>query len=422
MTSYRLNNLAITTGKRGAVRFTKTSVPTRCGKYAEVRTPDHEFQFNLNGEIKSVRGLHVHWPHPSERLKRTDGNDWVYYSVSAGPDIISWLGEYYLPCLPYPSNSILNFDPYSHPGVMGAFAAWSMLYGSMHEMRRNGAPSDIKDFLRLVSESDESALHARAETLRDIIGGRPTVLPPDARHVDYEVIPLMIADGCLYHCKFCSVQSDRRFRSRSRENILEQIRRLKEFYGRDLSNYNALFLGNHDALGAGEERIGMAVSEAFRSLGFEHSAGKRPFLFLFGSVDSLLKAENTLFEKLEQSPFYTYINIGLESCDAPTLASIHKPLKTSAIRNAFQKMLDLNNEYANIEVTANFLLGEALSPEHNQSVTELLQEAPAPHRRKGAVYLSPLLDRRKRDALLPTFYEIKRKSRLPTFIYLIQRL
>jgi radical SAM superfamily enzyme YgiQ (UPF0313 family) len=232
----------------------------------------------------------------------------------------------------------------------------------------------------------------------------------------------MIADGCLYHCKFCCVKSAQQFQARSKTNILEQIRQLKIFYGRNLENYNALFLGNHDALAAGEELICMAASESIKAFGFGTSTSKTPRLFMFGSVDSLLRSGNGLFEKLDCLPFYTYINIGFESVDAPTLAFIHKPLDTSKVRDAFQKMLKINSTYPNIEITANFLLGEQLSPDHYQSLSELLRNASVPPRGKGSVYLSPLKDSPKKRELLPKFFEIKKQSRLPSFIYLIQRL
>jgi hypothetical protein len=41
---------------------------------------------------------------------------------------------------------------------------------------------------------------------------------------------------------------------------------------------------------------------------------------------------------------------------------------------------------------------------------------------KGAIYLSPLNTSRNRAALLRRFVEIKNKSRLPAYLYLIQRL
>jgi hypothetical protein len=240
--------------------------------------------------------------------------------------------------------------------------------------------------------------------------------------VDYDVIPLKVADGCLYHCGFCCVKSRRRFQCRSKDNIERQIRRLKRFYGADLRNYNALFLGNHDALAAGSETICHAATNAYQALGFESAFIKSPALFLFGSVDSLLNAGNRLFEALDRLPFYTYINIGLESADRDTLALIDKPLKPSQIKYAFRKMLDINRQSLNIEVTANFLLGEHLPPSHHHALVDLIRSNLNRFYSKGAIYLSPLNTSQNRSELLRQFVEIKTKSRLPTYLYLIQRL
>jgi hypothetical protein len=425
MTFSHLNNFTISVEKQGPSNIIKASFPLRYGKYSEIKTSEYEFLFNLNGEIKFIRGLNVNWFHPAEQLKRTDGNDWVYYSVgdfSSGNGIISWLGEYYLPCLPYPSNSIWEVNYLSNPNIMNAFAAWSQLYANLYGARTNGLHSKAKDLISLILNNDDRVLYERSKKLSAIIGGRLSVLPPDTRHVDYEIIPLIIADGCLYHCSFCCVKSAQKFQERSRTDILEQIRQLKVYYGRNLENYNALFLGNHDALAAGDELICLAATEASKAFGFGQPRSKTPFLFLFGSVDSLLKSKNALFEKLKRLPFYTYINIGFESIDAPTLEFIHKPVDASRVRETFQKMLEINATYANIEITGNFLMGEQLSPEHYQSLAELLRDAPVPSRGKGAIYLSPLKDSPKKRELLPQFFEIKNQSQMPTYIYLIQRL
>lgn len=54
----------------------------RYGKCSIIKTLEYEFLFNLNGEVKFIRGLNLkNWPHSTEQLKRTDGNDWMYYSV-----------------------------------------------------------------------------------------------------------------------------------------------------------------------------------------------------------------------------------------------------------------------------------------------------------------------------------------------------
>jgi wyosine [tRNA(Phe)-imidazoG37] synthetase (radical SAM superfamily) len=143
---------------------------------------------------------------------------------------------------------------------------------------------------------------------------------------------------------------------------------------------------------------------------------------MFGSVNSLLKAENKLFEKLNRLPFYTYINVGLESIDKPTLEFIGKPLSEFKVREAFKRMLDINAAHKNIEITANFVIGKGLSTEHYESLKELLQTACIASRDKGAIYLSPLKDSPKKRELLPRVKDIKKGSRLPVYVYLIQRL
>ena len=289
-------------------------------------------------------------------------------------------------------------------------------------MRKDGLHSKAKDLIRLILNNDDRVLYERSRQLHSIIGGRVSVLPPDTRHVDYEIIPLIIADGCLYHCNFCCVKTTQPFKPRSKTEILEQIRQLKGLYGRNIENYNAFFLGNHDALAAGDELICMAVSEASEALGIGGPCTKMPMLFFFGSVDSLLKSENKLFERLNCMPFYTYINIGFESVDPKTLEFIGKPVPKSKVREAFKKMCEMNAAYTNIEITGNFLIGKTLSTEHYHSLVDLLGDAPDFSHDKGAIYLSPIKDSPGKRELLPQFFEIKNHSKLPIYIYLIQRL
>jgi len=420
--SYRLNDIAVTIDRQGAERFTKASYPVRYGRYCEIKTADYLFEYNLNGEIKTIRGLGPNWPHPAEWLKRTDANDWIFYSVGRYHRLFSYLGEYYLPCLSYPSNSLWQYDPFDDTAIRKALAARSRLAAILRAMLANGIPSKIKEFLSRILDHDAGRLHLRTKKLHQIIGGPVSVLPPDARHVDYEVIPLMVADGCLYHCDFCCVKSPRSFRRRSTADIRRQIRQLKTFYGPNIGNYNALFLGNHDALAAGWQSIGMAAEWAHRTFDFDHSHIKNPALFLFGSADSLLAAGEKLFEALNRIPFYTYVNIGLESAHAATLSLINKPLEPAKIKDAFHKILDINRRYLNIEITANFLLGDHLPSGHYVALIELIRSSLNRYYSKGGVYLSPLKTSRDRQSLLRRFTEIKTQSRLPAYLYLIQRL
>ena len=117
-----------------------------------------------------------------------------------------------------------------------------------------------------------------------------------------------------------------------------------------------------------------------------------------------------------------YINIGFESVDESTLKFIGKPVDAARVLQAFQKMLEVNAAFANIEITGNFIMGETLLPEHYQSLAKLLRNAPVGPNGKGAIYLSPLKDNPKKRELLPQFYEIKNQSQIPVYIYLIQRL
>ena len=387
MMNFTPGNLAISVDVQGPRQIAKASFPLRYGKYSEIKTSAYEFIFNLNGEIKFIRGLGVGWPHPAEQLKRTDGNDWVYYSVgddSSERGLIAWMGEYYLPCLPYPSNAVWEIDYFANSSIMNALGAWSQLYADLFTAQKAGRLSQYADFIGRILASEPGALHARALQLAQIGGERVTVLPPDTRHVDYEVVPLHIADGCLFHCDFCCVKSSKVFHRRPTHNIRQQIKRLKAFYGPNLENYNALFLANHDALAAGEETIATATTMAFEAFDWKDTDRPRPQLYLFGSVASLLKAPNTLFDMLARLPFYTYINIGLESvCDA-TLAAIGKPIRAPHARTAFQKMLDINHSYEQVEITANFLMGHQLSAEHYLQLSALLAGAEPAAPGKGA--------------------------------------
>ena len=122
MEAFRLGDLEITVDKKGARRFSKVSYPIRYGRFSEIKTPEYIFQFNLNGEIKFIRGRTRNWPHPAEWLKRTDANDWVYYSVGGYNGIFYLIGEYYLPCLPYPTNSIWQHNPFTNSEIQKALA------------------------------------------------------------------------------------------------------------------------------------------------------------------------------------------------------------------------------------------------------------------------------------------------------------
>ncbi len=426
MSSCCLGNMVVIINTRGAVGTAKGAYPARFGIYGEIRTREFVFHFNPTGEIRYIRGLSRAWPHPWEWLKRSWGNDWIYYSVGLDRGqgrVKDWVGEDYLPCLSYESNAIREVTPYTEPGVSTAFSAWSQVYANICCASLEGLPEEIQRFLGdVIRTNDDNALIAQARKLHGIIGGRVSVLPPDTRHSDYEVIPVNIADGCLYKCRFCTVKSRAKFAPKTKEEIAEQIDALKAFYGPNLQNLNAIFVGDHDALAAGGDLVAYAAEAAYAAFGFSRPQGGPPSLYLFGSCASFSKADEETFASLSALPYKVYINLGLESADDATLNQLGKPITSAMVKETLLKMVDINARYASIEVTANFLLGTTFSQDHHTAIMALLSSLPKEAGNKGCVYLSPLVETQRREEVLPMFHEIKKHSALPAYVYLIQRL
>lgn len=422
MESFVLNGLEITLNKKGSQEFSKVSYPVRYGIYSEIKTNEYLYQFNLNGEIKYIMGLGDNRPNNLEWLKRTISNNWVYYSTGGYEGVFDLIGEYYFPCLSYPSNAVFGGKPFKDKAVTAAIESCQQLLEKIQTLKSEPMPASFKKFLKKIIKNNGPALEIKAESLHSIIKSQISVLPPDTRHVDYEIIPVIIADGCLYNCGFCRVKSGQDFHARSKKNILEQLNRLRDFYGEDIKNYNAIFIGQHDALHAGWELIEFTAKNAYRLFEFKNSYLKNPALFLFGSIDSILGADDNLFYILNKLPFYTYINLGLESGDQETLDLLKKPVNTKSVKKAFNKMLWVNMTFENIEITANFVFGKNLYKKHYESFLELTNLNGKGFYSKGAVYLSPLNNSWTKQEAKEKFRYLKSKSRMETLVYLIQRL
>jgi hypothetical protein len=407
--------------KRGSDRFLKASYPVRAGIYTEVATDSSILHFNLNQEIIRARGTAGDWPHPQEWLQRTIGNDWVYYSTGGYTGVLETTGEYYLPNLPYITNNALGGSPLRNRAVAALIQSW---HPSLLALQAAGDRwgTDATAFLTAAAKNDPSHLARRAQDLFAITGGRPSVLPPDSRHVDYRVIPLTVCRGCLYKCSFCRVKNGTAVTPLSRRDIDEQLDRLADYFGNELVNYNSVFLGEHDALLAKPELLCHAVEQAHARLGLAESAIAGSNVFMFGSVGSLLAAPRELFAELDALPGRTFINIGLESADQATLDQLGKPLTAAAIRHAFMTLLEINDSFPSIEITANLVIDDKLGKNHYNSLVSLIRDDVDRRRDKGAIYLSSLRFDSPSRARLFTFYELKRHSRLPLFLYTIQRL
>ncbi|HXW67984.1 MAG TPA: radical SAM protein, partial [Dissulfurispiraceae bacterium] len=392
MKTLNIDNLHITIDKEGARAYSKVSYPLRYGRFAEISTPEHVFQFNLNGELKFVNGRGKSWPDPSEWLKRTMTDDWVYYSTGGYDGIYDCFGEYYLPCLSYQSNNINSWDPFQESAVISAIKAWERLHKKLTGLDPGHLPKRVKEFLDLVILNSPVELHKRSGKIHEILGDKIKVLPPDTRHVDYDVIPIIIADGCLHKCGFCRVKSNFNFKERSKENIKIQIKELRDFFGSDISNYNSIFLGQHDALYSSIDLIKCVALNAFDTFKINNSNLGCPNLFMFGSVDSIIKSPYSVCELINKLPFMTYINIGLESSDQHTLDKLRKGITTEAVEIAFTKIVDINKRYERIEITSNFVLGADLPDGHIKSFLRLIGKNFDHPFHKGTIYFSPLIN------------------------------
>lgn len=421
MAAYLIDGYEITLRKKGSNEYTKTSYSIRYGVYSEIKTPDFIYQFNLNDEIKHIQGRRSSWPSPVEWLKRTVGNEWVYYSAGGYAGVYDCMGEYYIPCFPYSSTSILNAKPFKNSVVLEAIESWPSVINDLLYKISDAQPSDIREHLLSIKKSNQQ-LQEKSNRFHSLIGGKITVLPPDTRHVDYDVIPLTIADGCLYNCGFCKVKYGKKFKERSREHIGRQISELKRIYNKDILNYNSVFLGQHDALNASPDTILYAAEKAYEVFEFQNSYMKTPHLSLFGSVKSVLGADNELYESLNGLPYKTFINIGLESADNSTLKLLKKPVRVKDVESTFERMLEVNQKYENIEITANFVVGKELPPTHIPSILALIRDKLKKPYPKGAVYLSPLTEYDNKREVRDLVHKIKHQGRLPVYFYLIQRL
>ena len=417
---YESGDVVIELDRQGEAVRRKVSYPVLAGRWHRLALPGYVLFYDLNGDIKYIRGRGRDWPHPSEWLKRTRGNTWVYYfSGRYTEDLFDWLGEYYLPCFRYPSNSLWQVDPFAESAVQQALAVWEEAPSLALERLGPDAPGRIRDFLRAAQQRGEAALEETAQELWRVLGDRVRVLPPDTRHVDYEVLPLFIADGCLYNCAFCRVKSGRAFRVRSGEEVREQLSGVRRVLGKDIANVNAVFLGQDDALHAGRDHVLHAARMGLDAL--RGSLLRDRCLFLFGSVHSLLAASEELWRGLADLPCRTWVNIGLESADGETLARLGKPVGSEEVRRAFFRMLQINAEYEPVEVSANFVADPELPQSHWTELEKLLADGPDRPRSKGTIYLSPLRGGRKREHLR-LFQSLKMRSRLPVHLYLIQQL
>ena len=422
MERYQLEDMGIVFDCAGRDDWGKFSFPVWYGIPVKLNWQGYEFDFNLRGSLKRLVGNLSVWPDPREVLKRTDGNDLIYYGTDGYEFSYDLIKNYYVPFNGRSDCGVFAESPLEGRHVKRALKTFDRLVERAEQIAPFSPRGRPRDFLLKIASKNRAILAGEAKKLHSIIGGRLPVLPPDTIDVDYEVIPLIITEGCSYKCRFCRFKTKGGFSIRSRQNIAGQIKALRGLYSEDLVNYNSLILGQNNALAAGEDILVSTGEMAYDVLKLPSSFHRgRPNLFIFGSAGSFLQAVDSLFDRLDRLPYHTYLNVGLESPDQETLDGLGKPLRAERVREAFRKLQEVNQRYPHITVSCNFVLGKELPPRHVEGIKTFLS-GEVFYRGKGVVYLSPLLGASYRRQILKEFREIKINSSLPVFLYLAQRL
>ncbi len=112
-----------------------------------------------------------------------------------------------------------------------------------------------------------------------------------------------------------------------------------------------------------------------------------------------MNAPGQLFTDLSRLPCTVYINIGLESADQETLDLLGKPITTSMVECAFARIQDINGSFL-----------------------RLVRDSFSRPKPKGCIYLPVLKFNSLSRELVFEFNGLKLLSRLPTYLYIIQRL
>jgi hypothetical protein len=424
MEKFVVDDMEVLFDHGGRSDWGKYTFPVFYGLPVIVRWRRHEFHFNLLGQVRRIMSRARYWPNAQETLKRTIANDWIFMSTFGYESSFSLMKSHYVPMTSYhdPALFLKEERPLDSPYVAQALETFDELVAHAGELARNGAPPRAAAFLEKVSGFGRSALDAQRRRLHAINGGHLTVLPPDTIDVEYEIIPLQISDGCTGGCAFCKFNDGIGFRVRSPENIKTQVSELKSFFGEDLINYNAVVLGQNDALAAGAHAIDFAARLAYEELRVADSYHDGSFLYMFGGAHTLLDADDELFEAMDNLPFGNiFINVGLESPHEDTLQLLGKPQSAADVRRAFEKIRHANRDFNKLNISCNFVVGDDLPRAHVDAVRDLLSSADT-RMTKGCAYISPLENAASPRLTRNDFTSIKLAAKMPVFLYLVQRL
>ncbi len=408
--------------KEGLHRYQKLSYPVRFGRYHELQWEDCTYHLALDGFPKFLQGRGGTWPHPLEWLKLSRAGDWAYYSAMGYHDLHELCGEYYYPFLAYGSNPIFDDNPLKTPVVQSLLGNHDLRCSKAGLLAQSAVDlsKEERDVLFLFSRWNSRIIARYAAKMHRIIKVNVPVLPPDCRHVDYDVIPVLVNEGCMANCGFCRVKTSSDFHQRSAAEVREQLVELKKHFGHELANYSDIFLGQHDVLGSGIEPLLNAIEETINIL----QPGQLitpPMFFLFASVPSFMQINDYDIIRLTAFPAKIFINVGIESFDQNTLHILRKPVTAEENRKAFARILKINRVHDNLNISVNLIDGNSVGHDHISATIDVLSHINRfdPY---TTIYLSPLMNDFHRKGFLAHLQRLKSMGKLAVFPYLIQRL
>ncbi len=406
----RLDGFSISLYRKGLFSYEKLSYPAEYGIYHEVAGMGLRALFDLECRLKAFKAETSDWPHPHDWIRITSGGELVYYSYGGYADAPSLYCEYYVPVPARGGNSIFPENPFAKSSVRHAIDSLPAWLRALAAVEARCDQPESREFVAGVRKHGDPINNAHKLKARFSKTARGTVpvLPPDTRHVNYNAIPLLIQDGCLYNCGFCTVKTSSLFRERSPVEIARQAFSLREFFGKDLANWNGVFLGQNDALACSPVTIECAIEAATRILEVKQSCITPPSIFMFASVKSVTGARDALFDLLSDSGFRCFINVGFESFHDPTLKQLQKPVDAGQVREAAERVLELSCTRKNLTISGNFVLGTGMSERHLELIADFMSTDSEAG--KMPLYLSPLVGERNIGSLLRTVRRLQKEG------------
>ncbi len=222
--------------------------------------------------------------------------------------------------------------------------------------------------------------HARDAGNFESVYGRIPILPPDA----YQALYVRITRGCPWNrCSFCNFYAGQGFHVPEQAELLEHLRRVRDYWGAAIGSRNRLFLGDANALAIPAPILRSRLEHIRRAFPEPQFTKIHSFLDYFTGRRRPAKDFHALREAgIER------ISIGIESGSEPILQAISKPMEIAGVETMIRQISS-----SGIRLNLIFILGlggEELRELHLEKSVALISRLPlSPSDR---IFLSPLAE------------------------------